>query len=104
VELAKYAAERAKLLFGLYRKGDANDPATYVAGITAVLSEYEPEVIRYVTDPREGIARQSKWMPSIAELSEACEAKKKWLKACKELAAKGFSWNGDRWTKQENSA
>ena len=28
-----------------YRKGDANDPETYTAAITAIMAEYEPEVI-----------------------------------------------------------
>jgi hypothetical protein len=96
-ERASFAAERAKLLFGLYRKGDASDAETYVAGITAVLAEYEPEVIRRVTDPREGIARKSKWMPSVAELSEECEAKKKLVEAEAAIAARGWSWDGERW-------
>jgi hypothetical protein len=37
-EAASYAAERARLLLGCYRTGDANDPETYVAAITAILS------------------------------------------------------------------
>lgn len=96
-EQASFAAERAKLLFGLYRKGDANDAETYVAGITAILAEYEPEVIRRVTDPREGIARKSKWMPSVAEVSEECEAKKKAVADEAAIAARGWSWDGARW-------
>jgi hypothetical protein len=49
-----YASGRARLLFGQYRTGEANDPDTYVAAVAAVLSEYPMETIRHVTDPRTG--------------------------------------------------
>lgn len=81
---AIYASERARLLFGQYRSGDANDPKTYVATIAAILSEYPAETIRHVTDPRTGIAsnppRDPKtgkpWtgMPNPGEVKAACEA------------------------------
>lgn len=41
-----------------------------------MLADYAREVIDYVTDPRTGIARKSKWMPSVAEIAEACEHEK----------------------------
>lgn len=87
------------MLFGCYRKGDANDPDTYVAAITAILSEYDPAVIKRVTDPRLGIARKSKWMPNPAELSEACDEAKRALKAEAEMESKGWRWNGEKWEK-----
>lgn len=98
---ANYAAERAKLLFGSFRKGDANDPDTYVMAITAILSEYDPAVIKRVTDPRLGIARKSKWMPNPAELSEACDEAKLALKHEADMEAKGWHWNGEKWEKSE---
>ena len=70
---AVYAAERARLLFGCYRKGDANDPETYAAAIAAVLSQYDAETIRYVTDPRTGIASKTTFMPNPGEVKRACE-------------------------------
>jgi hypothetical protein len=80
---ANYATSRAKILFGQYRRGDANDPDTYVAGVAAVLAEYPPETIRYVTDPRTGIAanpladpdtgRVWTGMPDLANVKRACE-------------------------------
>lgn len=80
---AAYAAERARLLFGQYRKGDANDPDIYVASIAAILSDYPPETMRYVTDPRTGIAanplsdpetgRVWTGMPDPANVKRACE-------------------------------
>jgi hypothetical protein len=69
----QYAAERARLLFGCYRKGEANDPETYAAAIAAVLADYQPETIRYVTDPRTGIASKTTFMPNPGEIKKACE-------------------------------
>lgn len=67
---------RAKALFGCFRRADANDPETYVAAVAAILSEYPAEVIEYVTDPRTGLPRTSKWLPTIAEIAEACDKEK----------------------------
>lgn len=78
-----YAMERARLLFGQYRAGDANDPDTYVASVAAILSDYPAETIRFVTDPRTGIAANplkdpetgKVWtgMPDPANVKRACE-------------------------------
>jgi hypothetical protein len=65
------------MLFGCYRRGDANDPETYVAAISAVLSLYDAELIREVTDPRTGIQTAEKhmtFMPNAGELKVYCEA------------------------------
>lgn len=68
-----YATRKAGHLLNLYRKGDAQDPETYVAGLAAVLSEYDPAVVDYVCDPRTGIARRLKWLPTIAEIADECD-------------------------------
>lgn len=68
-----YAAKRARLLFGCYRKGDANDPDTYVAAITAVLSRYPEEVIKAVTHPAKGLPIRTNFLPTVREVHEACE-------------------------------
>ena len=73
---AAYASKRAELLFGCYRRGDANDPDTYVAAISAILSRYEPDLIREVTDPNTGIQTTEKhmtFMPNAGELKIYCE-------------------------------
>jgi hypothetical protein len=65
------------MLFGCYRRGDANDPETYVAAISAVLSLYDVDLIREVTDPRTGIQTTEKhmtFMPQAGELKVYCEA------------------------------
>ena len=73
---AGYAAERARLLFGQYRRGDANDPDVYVAAITAVLACYSEAIIQEVTDPRTGISATAKFaafMPNPGEVKLHCD-------------------------------
>src|SRR5688572_11161104 len=75
----EYAAERARLMFGCYRRGDANDPDTYVMAVTAVLMRYSPDVVRTVTDPYSGLPSrksESGWsgLPDVADVKQACEA------------------------------
>ena len=67
------AIEGAKVLLGCYRTGEANDPEVYAKSVVAVLAEYPVDVIHAVCDPRYGIASKLKWLPTIAELKEACE-------------------------------
>lgn len=71
-------------MFGCYRKGDANDPVTYVAAIAAVLSEYPADVVQSVTDPRRGIPGKLKWPPNPAEIIDACD----WWMECGGAAAR----------------
>lgn len=60
-------------MFGCYRKQDANDPDVYVAAIASILDEYPPSVIDFITDPRTGLPNRLKWLPTVAEVREACE-------------------------------
>jgi hypothetical protein len=60
-------------MFGCYRKGDANDPETYAAAISAVFTRYAPEVVREVADPRTGLPSTFKFLPTVAEVREACD-------------------------------
>lgn len=66
-------------MFGCYRKGDANDPDTYVAAVTMVLARYSAEIVTAVTDPYSGLPSrksESGWtgMPDVADVKDACEA------------------------------
>jgi hypothetical protein len=72
-----YAMERAKVLFGCYRRGDANDPDQYVASIAAVLTLYDADLVRQATDPRSGISTDEKfcnYMPNSGQLKVYCDA------------------------------
>ena len=71
--LTSYAAQRAELLFGCYRTGDANDPETYVAAITAILARYPEEAITAVTHPATGLPSKKSWLPTVKEVFDACE-------------------------------
>lgn len=70
---AEYAMQRARTMFGCYRKGDAHDPDTYVAAVAAVLAEYPDETIWTVTDPRVGLPSKVGWLPTVKEVRDACE-------------------------------
>jgi hypothetical protein len=71
-KLTGYAAARAKLLLGCYRTGEANDPETYVAAVTAVLARYPEQVITDVTHPVTGLPSKKGWLPTVKEVSDAC--------------------------------
>jgi hypothetical protein len=72
-EITSYAAQRAKLLLGCYRTGDANDPQVYVAAITAVLARYPEEIITRVSHPVTGLPSKKGWLPTVKEVRDACE-------------------------------
>src|SRR5262252_6261987 len=66
-----FATERARLLLGQFRKGEANDPATFVTAIAAVLARYSEEIILEVTHPFTGMAAKSSWLPTVHEVVQA---------------------------------
>jgi hypothetical protein len=83
-------ADRIELLLSAYRRDDYADPARFVTQLGVVLSGYSDEVVQYVTDPRTGVQRRIKWAPSIPEIVEACDERKKHLQKQVELEA----WHG----------
>lgn len=68
------------VLFSAYRRVDFADPDGFVAQLGAILSEFDDEVVIHVTSPQTGLQRRSKWPPSIAEVLEACEAHRDFLR------------------------
>lgn len=95
------AIKRTALLFGCYRKGDANDPEIYTAAVAATLADYSAEVIEYVTDPRTGLPSKLKWLPTVAEVREACESHAKFVEGRDRMIAKGWRLEGHTWVKPE---
>lgn len=80
------------MLFGCYRRGDANDPDGYVAAISAVLSRYDVDLIREVTDPNTGIQTTEKFetfLPNSGELKRYCEAEDARMRRLHELGKLG---------------
>lgn len=81
-----YCLRRAEMLFGCYRKDEANNPEIYTAAIAATLRGFETKVIDLVTDPRTGLPSRCKWPPSVSEVKEACE-----IESAKFASAQRFS-------------
>jgi hypothetical protein len=73
MSLRDYAIKRAKILVGCFRKSDANDPEIYAAAVVAVLVRWPVDVITSVTEPATGLPSKCQWLPSIAEITEACQ-------------------------------
>lgn len=49
-------------------------PDTYIAAAVALLTRYPNHVIVAVTDPVTGIPSKMKWLPTLADIKEACDA------------------------------
>lgn len=61
------------MMFSCYRRDEAHDPQVYIAASAAVLGCYPKTVIERVTDPRTGLPSDLKFLPSVAEIREACD-------------------------------
>jgi hypothetical protein len=88
-------------MFGCFRKGDANDPETYVAAITSTLARYPESVIIAVTHPGSGLPITRDFLPSVKEVYEACEARmgphrqaEIWRKQVEKQLAERAEWEG----------
>lgn len=68
------AAKYAKVLVGCYRRGEAEDAPVYARALIALLKTYPENAVRSVTDPRSGLPTKIKFLPTIYEVKEACEA------------------------------
>jgi hypothetical protein len=61
-------------ILGSYRNSDVDDPKIYVTNAAAVLCRYPELVAAEVCAPGSGIQARQKWLPTVSELREACEA------------------------------
>lgn len=64
----------ARRLFGSFRKGEANDPETYVAAVLTILMDYPDEIVNEVCHPSRGLPATCDFLPTMKELKTACEA------------------------------
>ena len=64
----------ARAIFGCYRRDEAHDPEGFVAGLTAILTDYPAKVVGYVADPRTGVAKEyPNGLPNIGQIKEFCD-------------------------------
>jgi hypothetical protein len=101
----KFAAEKARLLFGCFRKGEANDPEIYVLAIIAILQEYSEEVVERVTSPLTGLPRRIDFLPTVREVDRACF---EFAKACMDrdsLIGRGYTFDDEakRWIRPKSA-
>ena len=66
-------ARGIQFLFSAYRRDDFSDPEGFVAQLGTILTDFPEEVVNYVTSPKTGLQRRSKWPPTISEVLSACE-------------------------------
>ena len=71
--LPETAEEFASILYGCYRRTDADSPEIFLSAAVAVLAGYPEAIVRAVCDPRSGLPEKSKFPPNIYELTQACD-------------------------------
>lgn len=85
-----------RVLLGCYRRGEAEDAEIYTKAVVAVLGRYPESIVRAVTDPRGGLPAKVKFLPTIFEITEACEAKMRPLLEVQRRAARLAQQAADR--------
>lgn len=67
-------AEAALLLLqSFYSSTAVDNPEAFNRAGAAALADYPEELVAAMVSPRTGIVRESKWLPSIAEMIRWCE-------------------------------
>lgn len=77
---AEKATKFATVLFGCYRKGDAEDPEVYLRAAVAVLRGYPESIVKAACDPVGGLPSRSQFLPTIYEIGSECERRMKPLR------------------------
>lgn len=84
-------------LFGCYRKAEASEPDLYLAAAQRVLQRYPEDVVRAICDPVDGLPSKLKFLPSIAEIKEACEkANGSWMPPEGTLSPQGYVYDSTK--------
>jgi hypothetical protein len=68
-----YAEKCAAILISAYRKADCENPEMWLTNAVTMLGQYPGAVMAEVCNPRSGLQTRSKWLPTIAEIREACD-------------------------------
>lgn len=61
-------------LFSAYPQRDFAQPAVFVSGVVATLMRYPESVVKRVCSVSTGLPQTTRFLPSICEVREACEA------------------------------
>jgi hypothetical protein len=73
---AETAATLARNLVGMYPAREVHDAKAYAAGMTAVLMAHPADFVRRVCDPARGLPSRLKWLPTLADVTEAITAER----------------------------
>lgn len=66
-------AKRVRLMFGCFRRGEAEDVKTYTAAVANVLLDYSEDIIVSVTEPATGLPVKFDWLPTLKQVRDECE-------------------------------
>lgn len=83
---ADWITSRSSILFSAYRRDDFADPNGFLAQLNVVLEGYSDAVVNEITSPKTGLQRRSKFIPTIAEVVEACDAEMARLERIRRLS------------------
>lgn len=70
------AAAAAKTLMGLFPVKAFNNAEVFATGLTALLAAYDPEFVRAICSPVDGLATRLKYALSLADVKEALEVER----------------------------
>lgn len=69
----EYAVQCASRIMDLYPSKNVGNPETFIVAVVEALLEFPRPVVTALMHPRHGIASQSKFVPSLAEIVNFCE-------------------------------
>lgn len=67
------ALKFAKRILAAYPNVKPHDARGYVANIVAHISQYPPDLVARIADPRDGVVTVSKFPPTVAEIAAFAE-------------------------------
>src|SRR5262249_19875432 len=68
LDRSEWIKDRAKIVFGSYRRDDFADPENFLLQLGMVLERYDDKIIETVTSPLCGIQRECKFPPRLPSL------------------------------------
>ena len=69
----EWITTQVNLLFGSFRKADADNAEVFSAGCVRLFANYQPDIVAYVVDPLTGLPGRSEWLPSLRAVKQALD-------------------------------